>query len=204
VKILRAFLWCNGEAPSEEKINSLGKLSPLFGVDGGANKAISCGFFVEEALGDLDSIKKSGLELEMTKLPDESYSDLTKTIQELEKRGYLEFDILGIDGGAPGHILGIWGSLAESSLKLKIRLHHKNAISYRITPENGEFSININEGRKFSVFALTLCERVSIKGAKWELEDEYLKLSTKGLHNIGNGELLKIKSDGLVALIIED
>ncbi len=204
MKILRAFLWCNGETPSEEKINSLGKISPLFGVDGGANKAISCGFFVEEVLGDLDSIEKSGSELEMTELPDEYYSDLTKTIQELEKRGYLEFDILGIDGGSPGHILGVWGSLAESSLKMKIRLHHKNAITYRITPENGEFSIHISEGRIFSVFALTVCEKVSIKGAKWELEDEALKMSTQGLHNIGNGEILKIKSDGVIVLIIED
>ena len=36
---LRAFLWCNGEIPTSEIINSLGDLTPLFAVDGGPNKA---------------------------------------------------------------------------------------------------------------------------------------------------------------------
>ena len=108
---MRAFLWCNGDIPSLQTIKSLGNLSPLFGVDGGTAKAKSCGFMVKETLGDLDSISKD-TNIEMTYLSDDSHSDLTKTIQELSKRGFLEFDILGIDGGSPGHILGIWGTLA--------------------------------------------------------------------------------------------
>ena len=32
---MRAFLWCNGELPSQEIISNLGEISPLFGVDGG-------------------------------------------------------------------------------------------------------------------------------------------------------------------------
>ena len=200
---MRAFLWCNGDTPSLQTIKSLGDLSPLFGVDGGTAKAKSCGFIVKETLGDLDSISKN-TNIEMTHLSDDSHSDLTKTIQELSKRGFLEFDILGIDGGSTGHILGIWGTLAESMGGLKIRLHHHDAVSYRITSEIGEFQIHMRKDQLFSVFALTRCEKISIKGAKWELKNERLEMSTKGLHNRGNNETLMIKSDGIIVLIIEN
>ena len=200
---MRAFLWCNGDTPSLQTIKSLGDLSPLFGVDGGTAKAKSCGFIVKETLGDLDSISKD-TNTEMTHLSDDSHSDLTKTIQELSKRGFLEFDILGIDGGSTGHILGIWGTLAESMGGLKIRLHHHDAVSYRITSEIGEFQIHMRKDQLFSVFALTRCEKISIKGAKWELKNERLEMSTKGLHNRGNDETLMIKSDGIIVLIIEN
>ena len=199
---MRAFLWCNGDTPSLETIKSLDDLSPLFGVDGGTTKAKSCGYVVKETLGDLDSILEES-NIEMTKLSDDSFSDLTKTILELSKRGYIEFDILGIDGGSPGHILGIWGSLAESAPRLKIRLHHHNATTYRVTSEIGQFKIYMRKEQFFSVFALTRCEKVTLKGAKWELKNEKLEMSTKGLHNKGNDKEIMIETDGIIALIIE-
>ena len=45
---MRAFLWCNGEIPSQEIISNLGEISPLFGVDGGGAKANSLGLNVNE------------------------------------------------------------------------------------------------------------------------------------------------------------
>ena len=200
---LRAFLWCNGDMPSLEMINSLGRLTPLFGVDGGTKKAESCGFLVEETLGDLDSIKEYESDSEMKKLNDDSCSDLTKTILELSKRGYTVFDILGIDGGSPGHILGIWGTMVESPEQLEIRLHHNNATSYRITPGNNDFQINLEKDQLFSAYALTKCEKISIRGAQWELDNDSLNMSTRGLHNRANGGILSIKGDGIIALIIE-
>ena len=47
---MRAFLWCNGELPSQEIISNLGEISPLFGVDGGGTKANSLGLNVKEIL----------------------------------------------------------------------------------------------------------------------------------------------------------
>ena len=55
----------------------------------------------------------------------------------------------------------------------------------------------------FSVFALTRCEKVTLKGAKWELKNEKLEMSTKGLHNKGNDKEIMIETDGIIALIIE-
>ena len=201
---MRAFLWCNGEKPDKEIISNLGNISPLFGVDGGGNKAKSFGFDVKEILGDLDSVVNDDQVTKTTLLENQNLSDLTKAINELEKRGFSEFDILGVDGGDTGHILGIWGSLAELSQDLVIRLYHQNSITHRITTESGDFKFEIDKDRLFSVFALSKCQNVSIKGAEWEIFNEELDFSTKGLHNKGLGNPITISGDGILALIIEN
>ena len=201
---MRAFLWCNGEKPDKEIISNLGNISPLFGVDGGGNKAKSFGFDVKEILGDLDSVVNDDQVTKTTLLENQNLSDLTKAINELEKRGFSEFDILGVDGGDTGHILGIWCSLAELSQDLVIRLYHQNSITHRITTESGDFKFEIDKDRLFSVFALSKCQNVSIKGAEWEIFNEELDFSTKGLHNKGLGNPITISGDGILALIIEN
>ena len=84
---MRAFLWCNGELPSQEIISNLGEISPLFGVDGGGTKANSLGLNVKEILGDLDSIDEYS-QTKKTLLESQNFSDLTKTINELAKRDW--------------------------------------------------------------------------------------------------------------------
>ena len=199
---MRAFLWCNGDLPSREILSNFEEISPLFGVDGGGNKAKSLGFHVKEIFGDLDSVDNDNLETKMTLLKSQNISDLTKTIVELSKRGFTEFDILGADGGDTGHMLGIWGSLAELPVDLTIRIYHENSITHRITTESGNFKINMEKERKFSIFALSKCQNVYVKGAKWEIINEELNLSTKGLHNIGIGNPITISGNGILALII--
>tara|TARA_B100000900_G_scaffold301339_2_gene259914 strand:- start:5972 stop:6577 length:606 start_codon:yes stop_codon:yes gene_type:complete len=201
---MRAFIWCNGELPNQEVIASLGNLSPLFGIDGGGNKAKLMGFDVTEIFGDLDSIIKDGNRTKRTLLVDQNQSDLTKGIHELRNRGYSEFEIVGIDGGDTGHMLGIWGSLAELPEDLVIRLYHENSITHRITPKLENFNFDISRDQVFSVFALSKCNNLSIKGAKWELLNEKLELSTKGLHNRGTGNTVTINADGILALIIRN
>jgi thiamine pyrophosphokinase len=201
---MRAFLWCNGEKPDKEIISNLGNISPLFGVDGGGTKAKSFGFDVKEILGDLDSVVNDDQVTKTTLLENQNLSDLTKAINELEKRGFSEFDILGVDGGDTGHILGIWGSLAEISENLVIRLHHQNSTTHRITTELGNFKIDIDKNRLFSIFALTKCQNVCVKGAEWEIFNEEFDLSTKGLHNRGLGNTITITVEGILVLIIQN
>ena len=90
-------------------------------------------------------------------------SDLTKTIGELSERGFTEFDILGAEGGDTGHMLGVWGSLAEISVDLTIRLYHENSTTHRITSASGNFEINMEKDRIFSVFALSKCKMYVLK-----------------------------------------
>ncbi len=51
--MMRAILWCNGENPNLNMISKLLEGATLFGVDGGADKAIAAGFEVTEVLGGL-------------------------------------------------------------------------------------------------------------------------------------------------------
>ena len=201
---MRAFLWCNGELHDENLTSKFEDISPLFGVDGGANKAKSIGYNVKEILGDLDSINIEELNIDGTLLKDQNYSDLTKTINELSKRGYNEFEVLGVDGGDTGHILGIWASLAELSTDLIIRLHHQKSTTHRITCHSGNSKIKVGESKLFSVFALTKCDNVTIKDAEWEMINQELKFSTRGLHNKALEEDITITTDGILVVIVQN
>lgn len=201
---MRAFLWCNGELHDENLTSKFEDISPLFGVDGGANKAKSVGYNVKEILGDLDSVNIEELNIDGTLLKDQNYSDLTKTINELSKRGFNEFEVLGVDGGDTGHILGIWASLAELSTDLIIRLHHQKSTTHRITNHSGNSKINVGESKLFSVFALTKCDNVTIKDAEWEMINQELKFSTRGLHNKALKEDITITTDGILVVIVQN
>lgn len=201
---MRAFLWCNGELHDENLTSKFEDISPLFGVDGGANKAKSVGYNVKEILGDLDSVNIEELNIDGTLLKDQNYSDLTKTINELSKRGFNEFEVLGVDGGDTGHILGIWASLAELSTDLIIRLHHQKSTTHRITCHSGNSKINVGESKLFSVFALTKCDNVTIKDAEWEMINQELKFSTRGLHNKALEEDITITTDGILVVIVQN
>ncbi|MGB1379845.1 MAG: thiamine diphosphokinase [Candidatus Thalassarchaeaceae archaeon] len=201
---MRAFLWCNGELHDENLTSKFEDISPLFGVDGGANKAKSVGYNVKEILGDLDSVNIEELNIDGTLLKDQNYSDLTKTINELSKRGFNEFEVLGVDGGDTGHILGIWASLAELSTDLIIRLHHQKSTTHRITCHSGNSKINVGESKLFSVFALTKCDNVTIKDAEWEMINQELKFSTRGLHNKALKEDITITTDGILVVIVQN
>ncbi len=201
---MRAFLWCNGELHDENLTSKFEDISPLFGVDGGANKAKSVGYNVKEILGDLDSVNIEELNIDGTLLKDQNYSDLTKTINELSKRGFNEFEVLGVDGGDTGHILGIWASLAELSTDLIIRLHHQKSTTHRITCHSGNSKINVGESKLFSVFALTKCDNVTIKDAEWEMINQELRFSTRGLHNKALKEDITITTDGILVVIVQN
>ena len=53
---MRGVLWCNGSIPTESVVEwVLTTGAPVFGVDGGADKAHGLGIEVVEVLGDMDS-----------------------------------------------------------------------------------------------------------------------------------------------------
>ena len=200
--MMRAILWCNGDTPAKELVTPLLEDAILYGVDGGAAKAVAAGYEVSEVLGDLDSVDPSEWDGKSTHLSDDSSSDLAKSLGLLQTRGFTEVDVVGIDGGNPDHILGTWAALTEAPAGLDIRLHHEGGITIRAHPEDGALDILIPIGDEFSIFALEACQTVTIKGARWELDAEPLSFSTRGLHNESLGEPINISADGILAVII--
>jgi thiamine pyrophosphokinase len=198
---MRGVLWCNGLQPSQSVIDSvLGEGVPVFGVDAGADRAAESGVPVEEVLGDLDSVDRAQWGGRLHELGDQSSSDLAKSISLLIERGFTEIDVLGIEGGSPEHVVGILAALCEAPGGARIRLHHEGAVTHRVHPKDGGLDLEIGEGREFSVFAFETC-RVTITGARWEVEDEEMSFSTRGLHNEGVGKALGISADGTLVVL---
>ena len=198
---MRGVLWCNGSIPTESVIEwVLTTGAPVFGVDGGADKANDLGIEVVEVLGDMDSLDESAWKGRTLPLDEQTFSDLAKSIEELIHRGFNEIEIVGADGGDPSHILGNWGSMNDAPSGARIRIHHEEQVSTRIHPDEGEFSAKFENGELFSVFSIG-AGKVWISGARWELDGENLVLSSRGLHNEGTGDIVKIKGEEVLLLI---
>ena len=198
---MRGVLWCNGSIPTESVVEwVLTTGAPVFGVDGGADKANDLGVEVVEALGDMDSLDESAWKGRALPLNEQTFSDLTKSIRELIHRGFDEIEIVGADGGDPSHILGNWAAMNDAPSGARIRIHHEEQVSTRLHPDDEGFSAEFEEGELFSIFAIE-AGKVWISGAKWELHGDDLGLSSRGLHNEGIGDVVNIRGEGVLILV---
>ena len=194
-------LWCNGSIPTESVVEwVLTTGAPVFGVDGGSDKAHSCGIEVVEVLGDMDSLDESAWKGRTLPLNEQTFSDLAKSIRELIHRGFDEIEIVGADGGDPSHILGNWAAMNDAPSGARIRIHHEEQVSTRLHPDDEGFSAEFEEGELFSIFAIE-AGKVWISGAKWELHGDDLGLSSRGLHNEGIGDVVNIRGEGVLILV---
>ena len=122
---MKGVLWCNGLLPSNSVIDrALIEGIPIFGVDGGADKAKSMGFEVSEALGDMDSIDESSWGEKMKILPNQEMSDLSKSLEYVNSAGITQVDVVGVDGGDYGHVFGVMASMAEAPSGMRLSLIH--------------------------------------------------------------------------------
>ena len=198
---MRGVLWCNGSIPTESVVEwVLTTGAPVFGVDGGSDKAHSCGIEVVEVLGDMDSLDESAWKGRTLPLNEQTFSDLAKSIRELIHRGFDEIEIVGADGGDPSHILGNWAAMNDAPSGARIRIHHEEQVSTRLHPDDEGFSAEFEEGELFSIFAIE-AGKVWISGAKWELYGDDLGLSSRGLHNEGIGDVVNIRGEGVLILV---
>ena len=198
---MRGVLWCNGSIPNESVVEwVLSAGVPIFGVDGGADKAYGIGVEVVEVLGDMDSLDESAWKGRTLPLNEQTFSDLAKSIRELIHRGFDEIEVVGADGGDPSHILGNWAAMNDAPSGARIRIHHEEQVSTRLHPDDEGFSAEFEEGELFSIFAIE-AGKVWISGAKWELHGDDLGLSSRGLHNEGIGDVVNIRGEGVLILV---
>ena len=200
---MRAVLWLNSNGPTADIQRSIiSEADLIVGIDGGSDRAQRAGVQVDLILGDLDSTENSHEGVEKIQLGNQESSDLSKAIQYLYKKGYDQMDVIGMEGGCEGHQLGIWGSVVEAPDGVTMRLHSSQTVSYRVAPGCVDFSIDIEPGKDFSVFALEPCESVTLKGGRWSIEDEFFSLSTRGLHNVSESSLLRVSTDGNLIVVV--
>jgi thiamine pyrophosphokinase len=141
-------------------------------------------------VGDLDSVKEEDLKwatengAEIVHLPQQSESDLAKALNLCHQREWNDILVDGIEGGRHAHLLGGLAALASAHPSLNIRA---NLPSTKLTRFVTGFSDNITLSGTFSLFSFG-STNVTLLGPEWELNNDEVTFSTRGLSNQGNGE----------------
>ncbi len=153
---------------------------PIIAADGGAKHVKGS---IEALVGDLDSVTDELLEASKNVHLDDdpSNTDLAKALKHAISRGWRSADIVGISGGSLGHQLGVIGALATSGISMDVCCILEDGLlanvpKYRDVSGQGQPS--------FSIFSFGETSTITIKGAKWTLDQERLELSTIGARNI--------------------
>ena len=167
-----------GNRPLTKNIIELSKNKLIVAADGGADRLLEYNILPDKVIGDLDSISdKTATKLEdwLILNKDIQKTDLEKAVDYATESGAKEIQIVGWSGGRIDHTISALG-LAFNS---KIELIDGNFTVKTIT--NLETIIG-EEKTLFSLIAIPEA-RVSIEGARWNLQHEKLKMSGRGIHN---------------------
>ena len=154
-----------------------GERDLLIAADRGYMYLEEMGLKPDIIVGDFDSYgKKPEAEgVEIVTLPKEKdETDMQAAVNIGEKRGYWNFHIYGGGGGRPDHTMANIQLITYLAENRKFGyIHHSNTIMTVI--RNCQFNLPKNNRGYVSVFSLSeISEGVSIRGLKYELEDERL------------------------------
>jgi len=188
-----------GNRPLSSKVIELAKNSLIVAADAGADRLLKFNIVPDWVIGDLDSVSERAI----TKLEDWTITnkdiqktDLEKAVDYAFEKGVKEIVIVGWEGGRIDHTLAALGMAFDP----RIKLIDDNFSVYCV---DGEKSIKGKENTLFSLIAIPDA-RVSINGARWNLEHEKLKIGGRGIHNeIGPSGEVTIECHSGNLLLIE-
>lgn len=176
----------------------------VIAVDGGVRHLRHLNIAPDVIVGDLDSASESDLEWgrengsEIIHLKEQETSDLTKALNLCNERQWSHIQITGIEGGRMDHQLGSLASISDASIDLNIKAELSNTTLTRLTT-NQHFQQEFSG--IFSIFSFGESV-VTLTGADWNLENDIVTFSTKGLSNQSNGRIsIKIHSGDSVILL---
>jgi thiamine pyrophosphokinase len=186
----RTILVAAGELRDGESLKQfVGPESRVIAVDGGLAHLRAVGHSPDFVLGDIDSATKEDLEwaraqgAELIHLSEQEDSDLAKAFTFCSERGWRLIDVVGVEGGRSDHQFAVYAALATADDSLSITLHLDNGVAHRLAKaESTGGEATFSPEGEFSLFALKRA-KISLTGAEYELEDEWLELDTRGLSN---------------------
>jgi thiamine pyrophosphokinase len=163
----------------------------VIAVDAGIKHLRAVDFTPTIIVGDLDSATKSDLNwaqqngTEIIHISSQSESDLAKALTLCHQRAWTNILVNGIEGGRIDHHLGGFAALFEANPSLSIIAELPNSTIRRITAgQHNEMQIQ----GTFSVFSFGTAN-VTLQGSEWDLSEENITFSTKGLSNRAAGKL---------------
>ena len=188
-----------GNRPLESKIIELAKDKLVVAADAGADRLLKYNIIPDIVIGDLDSISnKTSTKLEEWIVSNKNIqkTDLEKAVDYAFEKGATKIQIVGWSGGRIDHTLAALGLAFNPKISL---------IDEQFTVETVIESKTIrgSESALFSLMAMPEA-RVSVTGARWELQHEKLKIGGRGIHNeIGSSGEVNIDCHSGNLLVIQ-
>ncbi len=163
-------LICGPMDISDELIEKYRSNYYIIAADSGYDRLIEFGIKPDLIIGDLDSVKSKEILCEKIEYDSEKdFSDLEAAVDYSLSNFSAEIDIIGVSGGRIDHFLSAIFLLRKSE---RIRILDENNICFY---RKGDFVIERQEDCYFSVFPI-IESKISIKGAKYNLDSEYMNL----------------------------
>ena len=188
-----------GNRPLSSKVIELAKDKLVVAADAGADRLLKYNIMPDAVIGDLDSISdKTSTKLEEWIVSNKNIqkTDLEKAVEYAFKKGATEIQIIGWSGGRIDHTLGALGLAFDSRISLIDEQFTIEAVKDLKTIEDKENTI-------FSLIAVPEA-RISVTGARWNLEHEKLSMGGRGIHNeIGPSGKVNIKCHSGKLLLIK-
>ena len=188
-----------GNRPLTRNIIDLSKNKLIIAADGGADRLLEYEILPDKVIGDFDSIsEKTATKLEdwLILNKDIQNTDLEKAVDYATERGAKEILIVGWSGGRIDHTMAALGLAFNPKVELIDDKFTVKAI----------FDLETFIGKENTLFSLLAIPeaRVSIKGAKWNLQHEKLKMGGRGIHNeIGSSGKVTIERHSGNLLLIK-
>ena len=180
----------------------------VIAADGGLAYAESMGIKPSVVLGDFDSLgeKPAGDYQILTFPPEKDYTDLMLAAEEGYNRGARTFYLLGATGGRMDHTL--------ANIQVVVNLTRRGCKVYLVGNDywisavhNGKIELASSLKGYFSLYSFSEnCKGVSVKGAKYQVEDFTLRQDDpRAISNEFTGETCSVSvEEGTLLLCIGD
>jgi len=188
-----------GNRPLGSKVIELAKDKLVVAADAGADRLLKYNIIPDIVVGDLDSISnKTSTKLEEWIFSNKNIqkTDLEKAVDYAFEKGATEIQIVGWSGGRIDHTLAALGLAFNPKISLIDELFTVEVVT----------DSKIIKGLENTLFSLVAMPeaRVSIDGARWELQHEKLKMGGRGIHNeIGSSGEVTIECHSGNLLVIQ-
>ena len=157
-------------------------------------------------IGDMDSVEEARFgqdneSVQWVRIEEQENSDLSKAIEHAAQHAPKNLDVIGVEGGALGHIVAPFFALYDAPPSTVIHINESRIMCVK----NASLAFtSIEIGSMVSLFAIGRASGVTLTGCEWPLNQERLEPGTRGLNNRSINPTVEINvDDGAVLVCIE-
>ena len=178
----------------------------ILACDGALATCLDNGIVPDGVIGDMDSVEGDVLERfvnlggEVHERKEQDAHDLAKALALAGERGHSSCIVIGATGGDREHEWANLLSCAATNMDIQcvgeVYLH-------RFLLSERTYSIEIEPGQKFSLFAVPSAQGITLSSAQYGLENDALSMGSRGLHNIATSSTLQVHfTEGRLMLLM--